>query len=85
VSPKVYEAQRRVERRLAAAGNVPEPTEDKPVTMNLTPEAWTLAFAGTGLDPDSVTLALSAALSQMAPHGAVGASFWLGYELGAQR
>jgi hypothetical protein len=82
---EVFEAQRRVERRLAAAGNVPEPTAEEPVTMNLTPEAWKLAFAGTGLDPDAVSLALAAALTQMKPHGAVGASFWLGYELGAQR
>jgi hypothetical protein len=78
----VFDAQRRVERRLAAAAGIEAPAEkpDTPVQFSLGDVR--LVFAGTGLPPEAVMSALGSALQGGPANGAF-MSFWLGYELGA--
>ena len=83
----VYEAQRAVERRLAAAAGVVAPkdhSEAPAVIEALGLEQATATFAGTGIAAlDTLTVIHHALEAFGASQGSL-AIFWLGYELGAR-
>ena len=85
---KVYEAQRAVERRMAAAAGVTAPSSHEEEAVEIaSPDlrAAQAMFAGTGIPALDTLRVIHYALDQLGVNAGSLAVFWLGYELGATR